>query len=34
MPVRFIVDPELPRNVDKLTLAYTVYDATQSATRP
>jgi cytochrome c oxidase assembly protein subunit 11 len=39
LPVRFIVDPELPRNVDKLTLAYTVYDATataaaQSATRP
>ena len=34
LPVRFIVDPELPRNVDKLTLAYTVYDATQSATPP
>jgi cytochrome c oxidase assembly protein subunit 11 len=34
LPVRFIVDPELPRNVDKLTLAYTIYDATQSATRP
>jgi cytochrome c oxidase assembly protein subunit 11 len=34
MPVRFIVDPELPRNVDKLTLAYTFYDTTQSATRP
>jgi cytochrome c oxidase assembly protein subunit 11 len=34
LPVRFIVDPELPRNVDKLTLAYTVYDATQSSTRP
>ena len=34
MPVRFIVDPELPGNVDKLTLAYTFYDTTQSATRP
>jgi cytochrome c oxidase assembly protein subunit 11 len=39
MGVRFIVDPALPSNVDKLTLAYTVYDATataaaQSATRP
>ena len=34
MPVRFIVDPGLPSNVDKLTLAYTIYDTTQSATRP
>jgi len=34
MPVRFIVDPELPANVDKLTLAYTFYDLTQTATRP
>jgi cytochrome c oxidase assembly protein subunit 11 len=34
LPVRFIVDPALPDNVDKLTLAYTVYDATQSSTRP
>ena len=33
MPVRFIVDPQLPSNVDKLTLAYTFYDTTQSATR-
>ena len=32
MPVRFIVDPQLPANVDKLTLAYTFYDTTQSAT--
>ena len=30
MPVRFIVDPQLPANVDKLTLAYTFYDTTQS----
>lgn len=34
LPVRFIVDPQLPANVDKLTLAYTIYDTTQSATRP
>jgi cytochrome c oxidase assembly protein subunit 11 len=34
MPVRFIVDPQLPAYVDKLTLAYTIYDTTQqSATR-
>jgi cytochrome c oxidase assembly protein subunit 11 len=34
LPVRFIVDPQLPGDVDKLTLAYTIYDTTQSATRP
>jgi cytochrome c oxidase assembly protein subunit 11 len=33
MPVRFIVDPGLPVDVDKLTLAYTFYDTTQSAAR-
>lgn len=33
LPVRFIVDPQLPPYVDKLTLAYTIYDTTQSATR-
>jgi cytochrome c oxidase assembly protein subunit 11 len=33
MPLRFIVDPGLPGNVDKLTLAYTFYDTTQSAAR-
>jgi cytochrome c oxidase assembly protein subunit 11 len=32
MPVRFIVDPALPANVDRLTLAYTFYDTT--ATHP
>jgi cytochrome c oxidase assembly protein subunit 11 len=32
MPVRFIVDPQLPANVDKLTLAYTFFDTTPSAT--
>jgi cytochrome c oxidase assembly protein subunit 11 len=26
MPVRFIVDPDLPRYVDRITLAYTFYD--------
>jgi cytochrome c oxidase assembly protein subunit 11 len=31
MPVRFIVDPNLPDNVDKITLAYTFYDTTQAA---
>ncbi len=33
LPVRFIVDPQLPDYVDTLTLAYTIYDTTQSATR-
>ena len=32
MPVRFIVDPALPNTVDKLTLAYTIYDTTETAT--
>jgi cytochrome c oxidase assembly protein subunit 11 len=31
MPVRFIVDPGLPDEVDKLTLAYTIYDTTQQS---
>lgn len=26
MPVRFIVDPALPRHLDRITLAYTFYD--------
>jgi cytochrome c oxidase assembly protein subunit 11 len=26
MPVRFIVDPELPKFVDRITLSYTFYD--------
>ncbi len=34
MPLRFIVDPQLPVTVDRLTLAYTFYDTTESATRP
>lgn len=31
MPVRFIVDPQLPATIDKLTLAYTFFDTTPSA---
>jgi cytochrome c oxidase assembly protein subunit 11 len=27
MPVRFIVDPALPKNIDQITLAYTFYDS-------
>jgi len=34
MPVRFIVDPQLPASVDKLSLAYTFYDTTQTAASP
>jgi cytochrome c oxidase assembly protein subunit 11 len=26
MPVRFIIDPALPKHVDRITLAYTFYD--------
>ncbi len=26
MPVRFIIDPQLPAHVDRITLAYTFYD--------
>jgi cytochrome c oxidase assembly protein subunit 11 len=33
MPVRFIVDPQLPANVDKMTLAYAFYDLTQTVAR-
>ncbi len=33
MPVRFIVDPQLPAHIDKITLAYTFFDTTQSAAR-
>jgi cytochrome c oxidase assembly protein subunit 11 len=34
MTVRFIVDRELPRNIDKMTLAYTFFDTTQSTPKP
>ncbi len=30
LTVRFIVDPELPRNVDRMTLAYAMYDGKSS----
>jgi cytochrome c oxidase assembly protein subunit 11 len=33
MPVRFIVDPQLPNNVDRITLAYTFYDKTEATAR-
>lgn len=33
MPVRFIVDPGLPRDIDRLTLAYTLYELPQVAAR-
>lgn len=33
LPVRFIVDPGLPANVDKVTVAYTIFDTTQTAAR-
>ncbi len=29
MPVRFIVDAQLPHHIDRLTLAYTFYDTTR-----
>jgi cytochrome c oxidase assembly protein subunit 11 len=31
LTVRFIVDPKLPANIDRLTLAYAMYDAPQTA---
>ncbi|MDH5453858.1 MAG: cytochrome c oxidase assembly protein [Paracoccaceae bacterium] len=31
MPLRFIVDPNMPKDVQTLTLAYTVFDVTQLA---
>jgi cytochrome c oxidase assembly protein subunit 11 len=33
MPVRFIIDPALPRHIDMITLAYTFYDASSRVTR-
>jgi cytochrome c oxidase assembly protein subunit 11 len=29
LSVRFIIDPKLPKNIDRLTLAYAMYDAPQ-----
>jgi cytochrome c oxidase assembly protein subunit 11 len=36
LPVRFIVDPGLPRDIDKITLSYSIFDSTQqyAAQRP
>lgn len=31
MPVRFVIDPALPDHIDRLTLAYTFFDATNLA---
>lgn len=31
MPVRFVLDPELPADVDTVTLSYTFFDVTQTA---
>jgi len=33
MPVRFIIDPSLPRHIDLITLAYTFYDESTRVTR-
>ena len=33
MPVRFMLDPELPADVDTVTLSYTFFDATELARR-
>jgi cytochrome c oxidase assembly protein subunit 11 len=32
LPVRFVVDPAIPRDIDRITLAYTFYDDTTRAT--
>lgn len=34
MPVVFTLDPELPPDVDTVTLSYTFFDVTQAAARP
>jgi cytochrome c oxidase assembly protein subunit 11 len=33
MPVRFIIDPALPKHIDMVTLAYTFYDESSRVTR-
>jgi cytochrome c oxidase assembly protein subunit 11 len=30
MPLRFIIDPKLPKDVQTVTLAYTVFDVTEA----
>jgi len=32
LPVRFVVDPAIPRDIDRITLAYTFYDETTRVT--
>ena len=34
MPVRFVLDPELPADVDTVTLSYTFFDVTETAAKP
>jgi cytochrome c oxidase assembly protein subunit 11 len=34
MPVRFVLDPELPSDVDTVTLSYTFFDVTETAAKP
>jgi cytochrome c oxidase assembly protein subunit 11 len=34
MPMRFMLDPELPADIDTVTLSYTFFDVTQVAGRP
>ncbi|MCB1866441.1 MAG: cytochrome c oxidase assembly protein [Chromatiales bacterium] len=33
MPLRFVIDPRLPKNVKRLTLHYTFFDMTDKATK-
>jgi cytochrome c oxidase assembly protein Cox11 len=33
MPVRFIVDPDLPEEVDRVTLSYALFDRPQPEDR-
>jgi len=33
LPLRFVVDPALPINIDRLTVSYTFFDTTQTAAR-
>jgi cytochrome c oxidase assembly protein subunit 11 len=33
MPVRFIIDPSIPKYVDRITLAYTFYDASSQVSK-
>jgi cytochrome c oxidase assembly protein Cox11 len=33
MPVRFFIDPALPKHIELVTLAYTFYDESSRVTR-